>query len=136
MKNKNKNAICTIVCLPLQFAEDYSITSKIAKPRGKCREKLHEKQLIAKINIKNSWNENQITKEICELFEGSFTSDVGNHSDFGFVFLSTLSGSKMLIKPKVNDSFVWDAPSVLSLNRTTICILSNLNHKASCFSSL
>ena len=52
LKNKNKNAIRTIVCLPLQFAEDYSITSKIVIPRGKCREKLHEKQLIAKINIK------------------------------------------------------------------------------------
>ena len=81
--------------------------------------------LIAIFNINISWNEEQITSEICHLFKDCFPVE----HEFEFCYLTTYPGVKMLAQPKVNNSFIWDAKAVLS----TIHILSNLNHD--CFNN-
>ena len=119
------------MCLPLQLVDDSTTLdkAKICFPRGNCREKLFKNGLIAKFNIDTTWNEEQITSEICDLFKNCFPVE----NEFGFCYLTTYPGVKMLVQPKVNTSFIWDAKAVLSIHRSTIHILSNLNHD--CFSN-
>ena len=100
---------------------------KIPFPRGNVKQKLFQSGLIAKINIASSWNSDQMTGEIHNLFKKKFETPQ-SHS-FGFVYLTTFPGLRVLTKPKVNKDFYWDASAVLSLHRTTIHILSNMAHK-------
>ena len=92
-------------------------------PRGKSRQKLSELGLVAQIAIQHSWNEQQKTNEVSDLFQESFGAG------FSFMYLSMLYGAKALIKPKVSKNFSWHEQAVLSLNRSTIYILSSIAHK-------
>ena len=55
-----------------------------------------------------------------DLFQESFGAR------FSFMYLSMLHGAKALIKPKVSKIFSWQGQAVLSLNRSTIYILSSI----------
>ena len=105
------------------------VTGLVKFPRGKIREKLARNNLIAKVKINTAWDENDIKQEMHDLFQGCF--ETADNREFKFTFLSTVEGTKVLKEPKVNRTYVFDAAAVLALNRTTIHILSNLEHKVS-----
>ena len=137
LKRSHKTAVRTIVCLPLQLLPGYTSNRtlsndfKIPFPRGKIKEKLHQCGLIAKVNFVTSWNSEETTTEIGNLFGLTFHSSLSDSAQtFGYVYLATYPGLRSLTKPKVNKRFVWDAKAVLSLHRTTIHILSNTEHEA------
>ena len=132
-KKKAKCSSRTIICLPLQWtglsqADAIELEEKlkgmhIKIPRGKSRQKLSELGPVARIAIQHSWNEQQTTNEVSDLFQESFGAG------FSFMYLSMLYGAKALIKPKVSKNFSWHGQAVLSLNRSTIYILSSIAHK-------
>jgi len=77
--------------------------------------------LIAKMSLGLTWNEREVRDEISSLFKDCFV--LPNQSDtLSFSFLTSLSGLRVLTKPKVSKSFKWDASEVLSLSRSVIYI--------------
>jgi len=68
-----------------------------------------------------TWNEREVRDEISSLFEDCFV--LPNQSDtLSFSFLTSLSGMRVLTKPKASKSFKSDASEVLSLSRSVIYI--------------
>ena len=137
LKRSHKTAVRTIVCLPLQLLPGYtpgctlSSDYRIPFPRGKTKEKLYQCGLIAKVNFVRTWNPDETTTEICNLFKLNFDTPQSDVTQtFGYIYLATYPGLRSLTKPKVNKRFLWDATAVLSLHRTTIHILSNTEHQA------
>lgn len=121
--HKEKFYIREIVCIPYQFANE---ENAISIPRGKNRAYLEEKGLIAKLYISNDWGPEKVRREVTNLFRTSFKPFEG---DLQYLYLKTLTGSKILRKQKVSKDFPWDAKAVLNLARNIIYLLISPNHE-------
>lgn len=125
MKKENQKFVTReIACLHADVIENFELHSPtlpgISIPRGKSRQFLAQRGMIAQITFSTSWDEDTMKKEISSLFKDCFEPD---DQDIDFIYLSTIEGSKVLQKTKVSKHFVWNARAVVSLSRRTFYIL-------------
>ena len=142
-RNKKRKSIAKmchreIVCLPNEYLKDniidnHELSNCYKIPRGKLRDWLYSKGLMAKIAISKFDAARKISDEIADLFKHCFYTVIDAESkSFDFVYLRCLSGTKLLTEAKVSNSFQWDGAGVLSLGRTVIYIAASPRHQLQC----
>lgn len=116
-----RNYTKDVVCLP------FSSASTIRIPRGDSRAKLAQDGLVGKISFTSDWTETELRDEMTSIFRRTFGLSIGQ--SFPFEYLSTIKGSKKLMKPNVSSSFQWGGREVGSITSTTCLYIMALIHK-------
>ena len=106
-----------IILLPPEYRN--SQTGDVSIPRTTKRSILGSAGLVGKVELDSSMTENEVRREICEVFSGSMgltTEDIKSENLFPFIYLQRAgSGSRSLCVPSVKPTFEWNGKRVSSL---------------------
>ena len=125
-EKSGKSFVRTVICIPYEKATfSNEVNSSIQIPRAKSKSFLYERNLVATVKIESVWSATKIYNEICDLFKKEFEENLIGNSCFGFDFMTSIPGTKILQKAIVNSFFVWDAAAIEALGKKIVYVLTH-----------
>ena len=106
-----------IILLPQEFKQP---SGDIQIPRSGKRNKLGQAGLVGKMDLNSLMTEEEVRREICEVFAAPMEMTESSIKDglFSFNFLQRAgAGAKNLCIPAVKESYEWNGKKVASLSK-------------------